>query len=161
VASYRSEVLVDASPEQVWEVLVDLPRYGEWNPFTIAVRSKLEVGASVDMDVRLNGRVRRQRETVRVVQPHRCLDWGMQLGPRWLLRAERRQHLTAEREARTRYVTEDRIEGWLAPLVHLLYGRTLTAGFAAMATALKERVEHRGPRRAPRQQARRVSSRSR
>ncbi len=124
-------------------MLVDLPRYGEWNPFTVAVRSTLEVGAEVDMDVRLNGRMRRQRETVLAVQPHRRLDWGMQLGPRWLLRAERHQRLTAEQGARTRYVTVDRIEGWLAPLVHLLYGRTLTAGFAAMTAALKERVEHR------------------
>jgi len=146
VPSYRSEILIDATDEQVWDVLIDLPRYGEWNPFTVAVRSALEIGADVDMDVRLNGRVRHQRESLRAFQPPRCLVWGMQLGPRWLLRAERRQTLVVEAETRTRYVTEDRIEGWLAPLVEVLFGRSLTEGFAAMAEALKERVESGGLR---------------
>ncbi len=141
MATYRSEILIEASPERVWEVLVDLPRYGDWNPFTVAVRSPLEVGTDVDMEVLLNGRLHRQRETVRVVQPHRCLSWGMQLGPRWLLRAERQQTLASEGDSSTRYVTEDRIEGWLAPVVDVLYAETLQEGFAAMAAALKQRVE--------------------
>jgi uncharacterized protein YndB with AHSA1/START domain len=40
----RAEIEIDAPIEQVWAVLSDLPRYGEWNPFTPRVDGHLAVG---------------------------------------------------------------------------------------------------------------------
>ena len=45
VSSERVEIAAPAA--LVWEILVDLPRYGEWNPFCIAAESTLEMGAPV------------------------------------------------------------------------------------------------------------------
>lgn len=42
---------VTATPAVVWEVIVDLPRYGEWNPFVVECRSTLAVGDPIDMRV--------------------------------------------------------------------------------------------------------------
>ncbi len=140
MARYRAETFILAPPERVWQVLVDLPRYPEWNPFTVSVASSLDQGAPVDMQVRLHGQLRHQREQVSIVEPPHCLGWGMQLGPRWWLRAERRQTLGAV-EGGTRYVTDDHIQGVLSPIVHWIFGTTLERGFAEMTQALKRRVE--------------------
>ncbi|MGH6782548.1 MAG: SRPBCC family protein, partial [Sphingomonadaceae bacterium] len=49
-AIVRSErIEIAASAAVVWEILTDLPRYGEWNPFCIACTSTLEMGAAVNM----------------------------------------------------------------------------------------------------------------
>lgn len=143
--AYVADVEIDAPPERVWEVIVDLPRYPEWNPFTIDVRSSLREGDPVDLTVRMSrlGRTLVQREHVREVTPHRRLRWGMELGSRWLLSGERDQRLEPLPNGRTRYVTEDVIAGALAPLVFALFGPSLQEGFTAMASALALEAERR------------------
>ena len=42
---------VTATPAVVQEVIVDLPRYGVWNPFVVEGRSTLAVGDPIDMRV--------------------------------------------------------------------------------------------------------------
>ena len=72
---------------------------------------------------------------------HLC--WGATIGASFLLRAERCQTLTRIDERRTRFVNEDVLRGWLAPLVMLTFGGPMQRGFEAVAIALKERAESR------------------
>lgn len=139
--TYRVEVVIDAPAERVWEVLVDLERYGEWNPFTPEVKSTLVVGEPVDLTVSLRGKLRRQRESLRSIEPNRRLCWGMSVLGGLVVRGERCQWLEDTGDGRTHYVSEDVISGAAAPIVSLLYGSSLREGFAAMGRGLKERVE--------------------
>ncbi|MFK7988553.1 MAG: SRPBCC domain-containing protein [Sandaracinaceae bacterium] len=136
---YRGETQIDAPPDVVWAVLVDLPRYGEWNPFTTGVRSSLQVGDPVELDVTMGGRTLQRVEYVRRVERAVALDWGMQMAGGLLLRAERTQRLTAV-DTGTRYVTEDLIRGPLTPIVALTFGEALTRGFQSVAVALRDEV---------------------
>ncbi len=51
--SYEASTTIDAPPEAVWDVLVDLRRYPEWNSGiirtegTVAVRSKIKIWTEV------------------------------------------------------------------------------------------------------------------
>ena len=137
----RAEVEIDRGIDHVWQILRDLDRYPEWNPFTPSARSTLEVGDPVELEVRLRGsKLSKRVETVSAAEPHR-LCWGMTMGVPLLLRAERCQVLTPIDEHRTRYVTEDRFSGLLAPLVVGLYGGAMERGFSDCASALKKRAE--------------------
>lgn len=139
---YAAESVIDAPPADVWAVLVDVAGYGEWNPFTPVATTTLEVGAPIDMRVKMDGLgiTVSQRETIRAVDPGARLVWGMEmmLG---MVRAERTQTLTALPDGRTRYRTEDVIEGPLEPLVGLLMGGSIQRGFEGVARELKRRVE--------------------
>ncbi|KAF7339804.1 hypothetical protein MVEN_01896900 [Mycena venus] len=44
----RESALIDASREKVWQVLLDLPSYGEWNPFTRKMYVVSESGSTVE-----------------------------------------------------------------------------------------------------------------
>ncbi len=142
---YVAEAEIDASPAEVWATLVDLPSYPTWNPFTVSVRSSLEVGAPVRMRVRmvkLGGIVIPQDEMLRAIEPPTRLVWGAtMLGG--AIEAERVQTLTALDGDRCRYRTEDVIEGPLAGFAMALTGASVQAGFEAMAAALKVEVERR------------------
>lgn len=135
-------ITINAPVEEVWAILVDLPRYHEWNPFTHRVDSTLKLGHPVDLHVRLPGRgARLQREYVRAVEKPERLAWGMEMLHRHLLSACREQRLESVADGRCRYVSTDAFSGWLTPLVVALFGRSIRDGFNACGLALKQRAE--------------------
>ncbi len=142
MALVRASIVIDAPAERIWQILLDFERYGEWNPFTPRVESTLQPGAPVHLHVRLRGeRLSHRVEYVTAVEPERRLAWRMQLGPRFLLAAERRQLLEPAGAGQTCYVSEDEITGWLTPLVMRLFGVAMQRGFEDVAQALKKRAE--------------------
>ncbi|MBW2271162.1 MAG: SRPBCC domain-containing protein [Deltaproteobacteria bacterium] len=139
----RAEIEIDARPEKVFDVLTDLAKYPEWNPFTPSIESTLEIGAPVRMRVRLLGANRLSRRVEYVTENERPskLCWGADIPLRFLIRADRCQTLVPLEGGRTRYVCTDDISGWLAPLVIRFFGAAMQRGFEDCALALKKRAE--------------------
>ena len=137
-----ASIEIDAPPELVWEILTDFDRYPEWNPFTVAVATDFEMGAAVRMKVALLGRrTQRQTEYITTLVPGQKVCWGMNETTAWLIGATRCQLLEPLDGGRTRYTSDDRITGILAPLVMLIYGRAMQRGFESVCTALKRCAE--------------------
>lgn len=132
---------IDAPAERAWQVLTDFERYGEWNPFTTRVDTRLEIGASVHMRVRLGPLRVSQAARISAIEPPRLLAWGVTMGPRWLLLAHREQRIEELGDSRCRYVTTDALAGLLVPLLVLLVDGFIRRGFDAMGAALKARAE--------------------
>ena len=49
----RHALEVAAPADRVWQVVCDLARYPEWNPFVVRCASSLVVGEPIEMRVRL------------------------------------------------------------------------------------------------------------
>jgi hypothetical protein len=142
VGTVRAEIEIDAPADRIFDILADLKSYSEWNPFTPRVESTLRTGDPVHLYVRLRGqRLSHRVEYVSRNQRPTHLCWGTTIGADFLLRAERCQILTPIDAHRTRFVNQDEIRGWLAPLVMLLFGRDMQRGFESVAAALKQRAE--------------------
>ena len=142
---YTAEAEIHAPRGLVWETLVDLDGYPRWNPFTIEVRSTLEVGAPVHMKVRMlkaGGVVVSQTETLRAIEEPDRIVWGERMMG-GAVSAERVQTLIALSPERTLYRTVDTIEGPLGALVFVTFGPSVQAGFDAMAAALADEVARR------------------
>ena len=45
-------VEINAPASLVWEILLDMPNYGKWNPFCVECESTLEMGATVKMKLK-------------------------------------------------------------------------------------------------------------
>lgn len=133
---------IEAPVEVVWEVITDLARYGEWNPFQISVRSTLEPGDPIFMHVQIfDAFTQPQRETIFECIPLQHLSYGLAGLPLGALRSHRAHELEASGEASTRYRSHFELDGWLAPPTRGLLGPRLQAGFEAASLALKERSE--------------------
>ena len=132
---------IDAPADQVWQVLTDADKYGEWNRFTPQVSTDFRPGSDAGLRVFLGPLKLRQKQRIQSVEPPRLLAWGMTMGHRVLLVARREQRLEELGADRCRYLTTDTMSGLLAPLVALLFGRLIRNGFNAMAAALKARAE--------------------
>ncbi len=147
----HESVEVEASAERVWEVIVDLDRYGEWNPFVVAASSTLNPGEPIHMKVRLFGAFTQpQTETILEVEAGHRLCYG--LGPTAFgaLMSHRCHEIEALSESRSRYTSHFELEGWISPVVDLLMGGRLGRGFAGNTASLKDRAEQLAGTRTPR-----------
>lgn len=42
-----TRITIEASPERVWEVLTDIDKYAEWNPFLKQIKGELKLGEKI------------------------------------------------------------------------------------------------------------------
>ena len=142
--SIESEpVQIEAPVEAVWDLLVDLDRYHEWNPFArTATETDVRAGAPVHFDVRLGGYNRKQTERIEIIEPPTRLAWStnVALG---LVKGLRTQQLEQQSKSSCTYYNTDTLEGPLAPIARLFFGGAMHRGFAAVGQALKETAEQR------------------
>ena len=135
---------IDAPAEAVWNVLTDGERYGEWNPFTTHIETDFQPGSPVRARVLLGRLPVRVTEHTDVAEPPVRLTWSSAYWTPFLLTARKTQIVTPIAAGRCAYHTTDTMAGLLAPIVRMLFGRSILRGFEATATALKERAEIRG-----------------
>ena len=134
---------VVAPPDVVWGVITDFDRYGEWNPFVVACRSTLVVGAPIVMRVRLvPWLVQPQRETVFEHESGRRFCYGVDGGAMGAIASRRCHEVTSSADGHARYASRFALSGWLAPLVRILLQRRLEQGFHAMTVGIRDRAEH-------------------
>lgn len=143
-------VEIDAPLDEVWAVMMDLPRYGEWNPFLFrADCARPAVGEPIVLFVRWpNGRATRSPERISAIEEpataagvRRAMlayvyeGLPSRLG---LVKGTRFQRLAQEPGGPTTY---DTVEEFSGPLVPLAGPARVADGFRRHAEALKARCE--------------------
>ena len=137
------KVEINAPVSLVWEILFDLARYPEWNPYTVRIDADLsKLGNPVGLHVQMNPKKRLlQVERLRICEPEKQLSWGMQILHPWILCAQRYQTLEKLGTEKCSYYTEDVFDGILVGIMMKMYGADVERGFNAISEALKLRAE--------------------
>ena len=149
-ADPTASISIDAPIEVVWQVMLDLPAYGEWNPFAYRIDGDTSVGSPILIHVRwANGKEVTSPERITVVEPPATGDDGVRratlaydyegfpskLG---LVRGRRYQRLTQPDGGPTTY---DTVEEFSGPLVRFAGPGRVAEGFRRHAAGLKARAE--------------------
>ncbi|ESK90891.1 hypothetical protein Moror_16477 [Moniliophthora roreri MCA 2997] len=162
-----ASTLINAPIDEVWQVLLDLPKYPEWNPFArkqvvtnalfipIDDQTPKEGGymlittqippieGPIDANTPgnlLNTRISGEKIThINTPEPYQAA-WKFHPSADIALSAERWSVLSVF-EGQTYYETREVFDGLLAPLVESTQGDGLQKGFHAQAKALKARLE--------------------
>ncbi len=138
----RTETVVDAPAEAVWDVLTDFPRYPEWNPFLVRVETRLVPGAPVAMTVRLGRRDVPLDARMLAVLPGQEFRWA---GPiaRWkgvVFRGEHFFGVAPEGPGSCRFLHGEDFGGLSLALLDGWMRRTLLPAYEAMNQALARRA---------------------
>ncbi len=136
-------VEIDAPASVVWEILTDLPRYGEWNPFCIQAESTLELGAPIVMHLTnfWNRDIAINTEYVCANEPERLLSWKLDWATDWPYAARRDQVVTPLGPDRCAYQSINAFFGDTGTHVMRFAGPWVKAAFDNTANALKARAE--------------------
>ncbi|WP_179043168.1 SRPBCC domain-containing protein [Sphingobium lactosutens] len=150
-ALYDPDILVASDPIEiaapamlVWDILTDMARYGEWNPFCVWAQSTLEIGAPVHMrlvDYANPGALAPNCEYVCACEPGRLLSWELRDSAAWPYPARRDQMIDALGPERCRYQSTDAFTGPNGIHVMRFCGPWVTRAFNDTARALKMRAE--------------------
>lgn len=139
----RVETEIEASADQVWNVLADRAAYPEWNPFIVRSEGALTVGETITNVMRSGGTDRTFAPTLLAVTPNRELRWIGRLYIPGLFDGEHSFVIEELAPGRVRLVQEETFKGALVPfLTGMLRGETLP-GFQAMNDALAARAQSR------------------
>jgi len=128
----------------VWDILCDMPRYGEWNPFCVRAVSTLEMGAAVHMTLAnyaVPGTLVPNCEYICALEPGRLISWEMPYSAEWPYPARRDQIIEPTGDASCRYVSTDAFLGANGIHVHRFAGPWVKRAFDDSARALKARAE--------------------
>ena len=137
-------VEINAPASVVWQVLIDMPRYGEWNPFCIACESTLEMGAPVNMTLKsyIEPDVTFPNcEYVCAFVPERLLSWELPYDEAWPYPARRDQVIEPVDANRCTYYSTDALLGEHGIHVMRFAGPWIKRAFDDTARALKARAE--------------------
>lgn len=138
----KTETVIRAAPQRVWDVLTDTATFPLWNPFAREVSGPLEPGGHLTVKIDLDGKVMTFKPTVSMVDPPHELRWEVAIGHRRAFHVERAFQLFAHGADRTRFVMWELCSGALVPAVFLGgYEAKLYRGYDAMNQALRGRVE--------------------
>ena len=149
----QSEALIAAPIDRVWRVIIDLPHYPEWNPFTVKVDNPEgpKVGAAIRLHVRWSdGKGLLSPERISRIEPpaagsdsilRACYGYqfGTILSTLNLVRSNRLQLLEARPNGKTFYRTTIEMSGLLSGLTPLA---KVQDGFDRQTAALKARCEN-------------------
>jgi hypothetical protein len=135
-----ASIEIEASPLDVWAVLVDLDRYPEWNPLFREASGRVAVGNRITLkSVPPGGRPMTVRPKIVSAEPGVELRWAASLPG--LIGGEHTFALAAH-DGGTRLVQSESYRGLLVPFSGPALARAET-GFQSLNEALKKRAEAR------------------
>lgn len=136
---------LDATAEEVWDVLTDTAAYPRWNPFITRLDGTLEVGSRVQLRIAPpGGKPMVFRPIITVVEPGHRLAWLGRLLIPGLFDGAHSFTLQPTDDGRTRLVHSESFGGVLVWFAGSLLEDT-TAGFEAMNDALREHLRTTAP----------------
>lgn len=143
-------VEINAPASVVWDILIDLPKYPDWNPFCVECESTLEMGAAVKMKlksyVNAGPSFFENTEFVCAYEAEKQLSWKLPHYDGWPYPARRDQFIEATGPNSCRYYSTDQFLGPNGIHVMRFAGPWVKKAFDDTAYALKSRAEamHKG-----------------
>lgn len=131
--AFEASIEINATPERIWEILVDAPRYPEWEPGVIGIDGVIAPGQKLTVRSKLNpGRAFPVK--VDEFTPGRRMTWvgGMPLG---LFKGVRSFTI-----AGNRFTLREEFSGLMLPLIWPSIP-DMSAAFQGFVEGLKARAE--------------------
>lgn len=140
----RAEREIDASADEVWDVLVDRESYPRWNPFVVSSTGPLAEGATItNVLADTKGSTTTFTPTVLTVSENREFRWQ---GKFWVSGVFDGEHFFTIDDAgpgRVRLVQEEHFRGLAVPPMRAMLRKDTLAQFRAMNDALAHEVHRR------------------
>jgi hypothetical protein len=138
----HSEIEIQASDEQTWQILTDFASFPQWNPFIRLAVGEPRMGTKLKVHLQPSGaRGMTFRPKVLKAEPKHELRWLGHLLIPGLFDGEHIFTIESLAEDRVRFVQREIFKGILVPLFARGLDKDTRRGFEEMNRALKGRAE--------------------
>lgn len=139
---------INASPEVIWQVIVNFEAYESWNPFI--VRSKAEGKANLGVKITNSMKMENKEQVFEPV----ITEWVENKHLGWLGRLfvpglfdGHHEFILEKKNFGTRLIHKESFSGLMAPVILKMIRKQTERGFLQMNQALKRVVETENPMR--------------
>ncbi len=137
----ESEIIIDALPQRIWEVLLDLGSWKDWNPFIIESEGEVAVGERLK-NTMLNGeKTYVFKPKVLKVEKHREFLWRGRLIMPGIFDGRHGFRIEAMDNGQCRFVNYEKFSGLCSKMIMRKIHSDTKRNFDRMNQALKEQVE--------------------
>ena len=136
----KTEIIIQAPREKVWQTLLDFPAYGDWNPFIRSIEGKAAVGEKLT-NTMMNGKKEMVfKPVVTRCNPGQAFEW-MGSGMLGMFKGRHYFELEDVGEGKTKLRHGEQFSGLLSGIIMRMIGETTLDSFQKMNRALRDRVE--------------------
>ena len=137
----HTEIEIDASPDEVWQVLTDRAAYPEWNPFIVSSTGELKVGGTITNVLKdTKGAETEFTPELLAVEPGKELRWIGKIGFGGIFDGEHAFRIEPLEGGRSRLIQEEKFNGIAVPFTVGMLNDTIKPQFTAMNEALAKRA---------------------
>ena len=141
----KTEIIINSSPEQVWNELMNFESYPEWNPFikSLTIENEFKEGKKLSVILQLlNQKPRKFTPKIKSIVPHQEFSW---LGNLFIPKIFDGYHYfrLEKQDDKTKFIQKEKFSGILGFFIKFIAKDTLNS-FTAMNEVLKQRVESKG-----------------
>lgn len=132
-----TEITINSTKENVWEVLMRFDDYAKWNPFITDIKGSKVIGER--LDVAIDGM--KFTPVVLENKPNEVFSW---LGSLWFKGIFDGNHIFELKESKdgVLFIHKENFRGVLVPFLKKMLNGKTRKGFIAMNKALKKVVEN-------------------
>lgn len=136
----KTEIIIDAPAEKVWQLLTNLNDYHRWNPF-ISSAGEVVPGARISNDMLMDGKTMRFRPRIGQVVPGRSFEWTGHLLVPGLFDGNHYFDIEPLTPTQCKLTHGERFSGLLSAWLLKKIGAQTLQQFMAMNQALKQQAE--------------------
>ncbi|WP_294670200.1 SRPBCC domain-containing protein [uncultured Fluviicola sp.] len=138
----KTQIIIEATPDRVWEVLTDFEKYSGWNPFIKSIQGKVHTGEKIIVRLEPPGaKGMTFKPRVLAFDKNEQFRWIGHLFFPGLFDGEHRFELIDNGDGTTTFIQAEKFKGILVRMLSkMLDGSTLN-GFKAMNEHLKIEAE--------------------
>ena len=140
--SVYSSIIINATPNNVWNILMNFDQYPAWNPFITSISGNPTIGSTIAATICPPGQKPMQfKPTVLQNQKNTEFRWKGTLGIPYIFDGEHVFQLQDNNNGTTTLHHFEYFRGVLVPLFKKMLEQNTQQGFEAMNLALKQQVE--------------------
>lgn len=135
-----TEIIINASPEKVWNILIDFESYSEWNPFVLSIEGKPEVGTKLKVVLKNGNGTSVFKPNIVSVKVNSAFAWIGSL-PLGIFNGHHQFRIEKLNDKEVKFIQIEEFSGLLANILLKLIGEATKQSFMAMNEALKSKAE--------------------
>jgi hypothetical protein len=139
----ETHIIVDSTPEKIWEILTNFEEYGLWNPFMTKVEGDAKLGAKIRVQIHtMGGKERTYHPIITRFEINKELRWKGKSFLPGIFDGERIFLIEKSAANKVVFLHKELFTGLGVKLVGNKLAENLCEGFEKMNLALKKRAEN-------------------
>jgi hypothetical protein len=134
--SLKTEIILAATPEQIWQTLIDFNRYKNWNPFIVDSKGEAKAGNRLENTIRLKNKEQKFTPKLTQVKPKEYLEWVGHLWVPGLFDGRHYFKIETLEDGKCKLIHGEHFSGILSGLIFKLIKEDTLEGFKRMNEAL-------------------------